>query len=153
MQLRLGSVIASLLIAASTPLLAKEARPSLDLSLPLDLLSGLDGSLTLSCGAPDDSDMLAMIGALQRRDLGGRWESRDDGGRIAASRRGDRFRLRVWEDKVKRLDLKMPWQVAECLFGGRDGGKVRVTVESLKAGSGVKFRLDGDGTRVDVSLD
>ena len=142
----------ALLLATTTPALVAETKSSFDLSIPLSLLAGADGAFTLTCDTSSEADTRRMISALQRKGSRGSWESHDDDGRVSASRRGDRFRLRVWEDGSKKFDLQMPWPVAECLFGGRNGETFEIAVASLKAAGGLRLVLEGELAEVGVSL-
>ena len=147
MTSRLTTALCALTLAAA-PAFAEKA--SIDLTLPLSMLSE-DSHITLSCDS-DDREKRDMIRTLSRRSRSS-WESHDDDSRVMASRRGDRFRLRAWEGGVRKFEMKMPWEVAECIFGGRDGETLAVDIDSIQADGGLHMLLAGDRGELGVSVD
>lgn len=121
---------------------------SVDISLPLQLLAGLGGTMTINCDSDVDSDTRAMMQALRRS---GRYESRDGDDRFSAWRLGDRFRLKA-VDGDGAFTLEMPWAAAECLFGGVPG-KRQIKLESLERSGGFELRLSGDDASIKVAVE
>ncbi len=146
---RLTTVLCALALAA-TPAMAD--KTSFDLSLPLSMLSGGDGRITLECNDTRDADTLEMMRTLSRRSRSS-WQSEDDDGRVSASRRGSKFRLRGWDDEAKTFDVKMPWKVAECLFGGRGGDTIEVDTDEIQAEGGFHMLLSGESAELGITVD
>jgi hypothetical protein len=131
---------------------ASKHGASVDISLPLQLLAGLGGTMTLNCDNDVDSDTRAMMQTLRRS---GRYESRDGDDRFTAWRLGDRFRLKAVDgdgDGDGAFTLEMPWAAAECLFGGVTG-KRQIKLESLERSGGFKLRMSGDDASIKVAVD
>jgi hypothetical protein len=123
---------------------------SVDISLPLQLLAGLGGTMTINCDSDVDSDTRAMMQALRRS---GRYESRDGDDRFTAWRLGDRLRLKAVDgDGDGTFTLEMPWAAAECLFGGTRGKK-QIKLESLESSGGFELRMSGGDASIKVAVD
>jgi hypothetical protein len=127
---------------------ASKHGASVDISLPLQLLAGLGGTMTIDCDNDVDSDTRAMMQALRRS---GRYESRDGDDRFTAWRLGDRFRLKA-VDGDGAFTLEMPWAAAECLFGGVKGRR-QIKLESLERSGGFELRMSGDDASIKVAVD
>ncbi len=142
----------ALIALLAVPGLASASKhgASVDISLPLQLLAGLGGTMTLDCNDDVDSDTRAMMQALRRS---GRYESRDGDDRFTAWRLGDRFRLKAVDgDGDGAFILEMPWAAAECLFGGVNG-KRQIKLESLGSKGGLELRMSGDDASIKVAVD
>ncbi len=138
------------LALAATPAMAD--KTTFDLSLPLSLLSGDDGRITLECNDSRDGDTREMMRALSRRSRSS-WQSEGNDGRVSASRRGAKFRLRAWSEGTKAFDVRMPWRVAECLFGGRGGQTVEVDTDDIQADGGFRMLLSGETAQLGLTVD
>jgi hypothetical protein len=147
------SLLITLCFALAQPLLADGSKPTLGISIPFGLLAGMDGSITLDCNSSNDSDTRAMIRSLQKKGRRGHYEFEEDGDRLVADRRGKQFRMTAWEDKERKLDLEMPWSVAECIFGGRAGDEIEIEISQLDDLGGFELRLAGDNAGIRVSVD
>lgn len=129
---------------------ASKHGASVDISLPLQLLAGLGGTVTIDCDNDVDSDTRAMLQALRRT---GHYKSREGDDRFTAWRLGDRFRLKAVDgDGDGAFTLEMPWAAAECLFGGVKG-KRTIKLESLERSGGFELRMSGEDASIKVAVD
>lgn len=129
---------------------ASKHGASVDISLPLQLLAGLGGTMTIDCDNDVDSDTRAMMQTLRRTS---RYESRDGDDRFTAWRLGDRFRLKAVDgDGDGAFTLEMPWAAAECLFGGVKG-KRQIKLESLERSGGFELRMSGEDASLKLAVD
>jgi hypothetical protein len=129
---------------------AGERKGSIDISLPLQLLTRLGGTITLDCDNDVDADTRAMIQTLRRTN---RYEKRDGDDRLTAWRFGDRFRMKAREgDGDGTFTLEMPWAAAECLFGGNPGTR-QIKMEALERSGGFELRMSGDDGQISVAVD
>lgn len=110
-------------------------------ALARSIVEGIVGD-ELHCGADLDSDFAAMLETLDRGGRGSRATLRDDDGELSARRSGRALKMRFSEvDGGGRLDITMPWAVAECLLDGSaslsaaDAGSIRVRVVGADGGS------------------
>jgi hypothetical protein len=130
-----------------------EGKLSIDVALPLSLLkaAGPDSNIKISCDG-DDADSVAMIASLRRQGRHGVVRGHDDDGRWKATRHGDRFELRAWnQDDHQRFYLAIPWRLAECILGD-GGGKDELTAHDL-FGHHYEVRFEGDGGQIRFTLD
>jgi hypothetical protein len=142
----------ALLVLLLVPGLASagERHASIDISLPLQLLTRLGGTMTLDCDNHVDADTRAMIQTLRRTN---RYEKRDGDDRLVAWRFGDRFRMKAMDgDGEGTFMLEMPWAAAECLFGGTSG-KRQIKLEALERTGGFELRMTGDDGQISVAVD
>ena len=116
-------------------------RVTVSKPLARSLLEGAIGA-EIECGADLDSDFAAMLRTLDREGRGSRVTVRDDDGVIAARRSGSSLRMDIRDaDGSGRLEVKMPWAVAECLLDGssslraKDADSIRVKVVGSEGGS------------------
>jgi hypothetical protein len=116
---------------------------SVSVSKPLarSLLEGAIGA-ELQCGAELDDEFASMLRTLDREGRGSRVTIRDEDGVITARRSGSSLRLDIRDaDGGGRLEVKMPWAVAECLLDGssnlspRDADSIRIKVAGSQGGS------------------
>lgn len=116
-------------------------------ALARSLLEGVMGS-NLECGTDLDSDFAAMLRTLDRGGRGSRATLRDGDGVLTARRSGRSLKL-DFDDKDDggRLEVKMPWAVAECLLDGsatlseKDAGSIKVKLVGSGGGS-FEFKVD-----------
>lgn len=115
-------------------------------SLARSILEGVVGA-DLKCGADIDDDFAAMLRELDREGRGGRAAIRDSDGVITARRSSRSLKLDIRDsDGGGRLEVKMPWAVAECLLDGsatltgQDAGSIRVKL------------VDSDGGRFEFKV-
>ena len=116
-------------------------------ALARSLLEGVVGA-NLECGADLDSDFATMLRELDRGGRGSRATIRDEDGVITARRSGRSLKIDFDDaDDGGRLEIKMPWAVAECLLDGsatlteKDAGSIRVKVVGSEGGS-FEFKVD-----------
>ena len=162
------SITTILILLATTPLVfgcsttSKKDSKSLSISeskngdglvvamseaLARSLLEGVVGA-ELECGADIDSDFAAMLRELDRGGRGSRATIRDEDGVITARRSGSSLKISFDDaDDGGRLEIKMPWAVAECLLDGsatlteKDAGSIRVKLVGSEGGS-FEFKVD-----------
>jgi len=116
-------------------------------ALARSLLEGVVGA-DLECGADIDSEFAAMLRELDRGGRGSRATIRDEDGVITARRSGRSLKIDFDDaDDGGRLEIKMPWAVAECLLDGsatlteKDAGSIRVKLVGSEGGS-FEFKVD-----------
>ena len=149
---RRSLALLALIALLAVPGLASASKhgATVDISLPLQLLAGLGGTMTLDCDNDVDGDTRAMMQSLRRT---GRYESREGDDRFTAWRLGDRFRLKAVDgDGDGAFTLEMPWVAAECLFGGIQG-KRTIKLESLERSGGFELRMSGEDASIKVAVD
>jgi len=102
----------------------------------------------LKCGADIDDEFAAMLRELDRGGRGSRATLRDDDGVITARRSGRSLKMDIRDSNDGgRLEVKMPWAVAECLLDGsatlieKDAGSIRVKLVGSDGGS-FEFKVD-----------
>ncbi len=110
-------------------------------------LQGVVGA-DLKCGADVDDEFAAMLRELDRGGRGSRASIRDEDGVITARRSGRSLKMEIRDsDGGGRLEVKMPWAVAECLLDGsatlteKDAGSIRVKLVGSGGGS-FEFKVD-----------
>jgi len=120
---------------------------SMSEALARSLLEGVVGA-DLKCGADIDDEFSAMLRELDRGGRGSRATIRDEDGVISARRSGRSLKMDIRDaDGGGRLEVKMPWAVAECLLDGsatmseKDAGAIRVKLIGSDGGS-FEFRVD-----------
>jgi len=129
---------------------AGERKGSIDISLPLQLLTRLGGTITLDCDNDVDADTRAMIQTLRRTN---RYEKRNGDDQLVAWRFGDRFRMKAKDGEGDgTFTLEMPWVAAECLFGGSPR-KRQIKMEALERSGGFELRMSGDDGQISVAVD
>ncbi len=116
-------------------------------SLARSLLEEVVGA-DLKCGAEIDDEFAAMLRKLDRGGRGSRATLRDDDSVITAHRSGRSLKMDIRDsDDGSRLEVKMPWAVAECLLDGsasltgKDAGSIRVKLVGSDGGS-FEFKID-----------
>jgi hypothetical protein len=109
--------------------------------LARSLLEGVIGA-DLECGADLDSDFAAMLRFLDQEGRGSRTTIRGEDGVVVARRSGRSLKMDVRDgDGGGRLEVKMPWAVAECLLDGsvslkaKDAGSIKVKVVGSEGGT------------------
>jgi hypothetical protein len=116
---------------------------TVSVSKPLarSLLEGAIGS-EMECGADLDVQVASILRALDREGNGSRVTVRDEDGVITARRSGSSLRMEFRDaDDGGRLELRMPWAVAECLLDGssslkaKDADSIRIKVIESEGGS------------------
>jgi len=102
----------------------------------------------LKCGADVDHEFAAMLRELDREGRGGRAAIRDDDGVMIARRSGRSLKMEIRDsDGGGRLEVKMPWAVAECLLDGsatlstKDAASIRVKLVGSDGGS-FEFKIE-----------
>jgi hypothetical protein len=110
-------------------------------ALARSLLEDVVGS-EIECGAELDDEFSAMLAELDREGRGGRATLRGDDGVLTARRSGSSLKMTFRAaDGEGRLEVRMPWAVAECLVDGsaslssRDAGRIEVRVVGADGGS------------------
>jgi len=116
-------------------------------SLARSLLTEVVGA-DLKCGSDLDDEFAAMLRELDRGGRGSRATLRDDDSVIIAHRSGRSLVMDIRDtDGGGRLEVEMPWAVAECLLDGsasisdKDAGSVKVKLVGADGGSFV-FKID-----------
>lgn len=116
-------------------------------ALARSLLQGVVGA-DLKCGADVDHEFAAMLRELDRGGRGSRASIRDEDGVITARRSGRSLEMEIRDSSGGgRLEVKMPWAVAECLLDGsatlteKDAGSIRVKLVGSEGGS-FEFKVD-----------
>lgn len=116
-------------------------------ALARSLLEGVVGA-DLKCGADVDDDFSAMLRELDRGGRGSRAKLHDGDGMITARRSGRSLKMDIRDaDGGGRLEVKMPWAVAECLLDGsatmtgKNTGSIRVRLVGADGGS-FEFRVE-----------
>ena len=142
-----------LCFAITQPTLAKDAKPTLGISIPFGLLAGMEGSVTLDCDSTEESDTRTMIRSLQKKGRRGHYQLEENGDRLEADRRGNHFHMTTWEAKERKLDLEMPWSVAECIFGGRPGDVIEIEISQLDTLGRFELSLAGETAGIRVSVE
>lgn len=106
-------------------------------ALARSAVEGLVGS-ELSCDGATDGQFVSLLQTLDRKGRGSRAHVETDDSMIRARRRSNTLRLDIRSlDDTGRIEIVMPWIVAECLLG-RD-----VTLDkSLRK---VKVKIEGSG--------
>lgn len=115
-------------------------------ALAMEVLAGAIGS-TLSCDGAVDSEFGSMLRTLDRGGRGARATLRDDDSVIEARRRANSLRLDIRDlEGAGRIEVVMPWAVAECLLGRDvtlDESARKVKVKIVGAGGGTfEFKID-----------
>jgi hypothetical protein len=110
-------------------------------SLARSLLEGVVGA-DLECGADLDDDFAGLLRELHRGGRGSKATLRDDDSVIRARRTGSSLKMKIDDlDDGARIEVKMPWAVAECLLDGRatlsadDAARIKVKVTGSDGGS------------------
>jgi hypothetical protein len=114
---------------------------AVSVALAESLLEEVIGS-EIECGAELDDEFAALLTELDREGRGGRATLRGDDGVLTARRSGSSVRMTFRSaDGGGRLEIRMPWAVAECLvdgsaaLGSRDAGRIEVKVVGADGGS------------------
>ena len=106
-------------------------------ALARSAVEGLIGS-ELSCDGATDGQFLEMLQTLDRKGRGSRAHVQTDDSVIRARRRSSTVKLDVRSlDDTGRIQIVMPWIVAECLLG-RD-----VTLDTSVRN--IKVKIEGSG--------
>ncbi|MCP4895571.1 MAG: hypothetical protein GY906_01245 [bacterium] len=85
-----------------------------------NLVKDLIGS-GVRCGGELDGELAVAISRLDNGSRSARYRLTDDDTTVLFRRRGSRWSVRVKPDDGGRLDIELPWAVAECLAGDGDG--------------------------------
>jgi hypothetical protein len=96
----------------------------------------------IACGADIDDDFAGLLRELEREGRSGRAAIRSDDGAVTARRSGSKLEMTVHDaDGGGRLEVRMPWTVAECLLDGSatlrsaDADSIRVRIVGGDGGS------------------
>lgn len=120
---------------------------SMSEGLALAILEGAIGS-DLECGSDIDGDFATLLHELDREGRGSKATLRDEDGVITARRSGSSLKMKIVDtDDGGRVEVKMPWAVAECMLDGSS------TLSSKDAGS-IKIKIvDADGGKFEFKVD
>lgn len=116
-------------------------------ALARSFLEGVMGGV-LECGTDLDADFAAMLRTLDRGGRGSRATIKNEDGVLTARRSGRSLKLDFDDlEDGGRLEVKMPWAVAECLLDGsatlseKDAGSIKVRLVGSEGGS-FEFKVD-----------
>jgi hypothetical protein len=97
----------------------------------------------LNCQGTIDPPLSTLLVKLERKGPHARATVRRDGDVLRAWRHGRRFRLVISGDGAGRVEIRMPWAVAECMLGRE------ATLREALASSGgrptLEVRIAGKG--------
>lgn len=116
-------------------------------ALARSLVEGMIGS-EIECGGDLDPEFAAVLRELDRGGRGSRASIRDENGDFSVRRSGSNLKMKIDDlDGGGRIEVKMPWAVAECLLDGsaklsaRDADSIRIKVIGSEGGS-FEFTVD-----------
>lgn len=116
-------------------------------ALARSMVEGMIGT-EIECGGDLDPDFASVLRDLDRRGRGSRASIGDGNGDFKLHRSGSSLKMKIDDfDGGGRIEVKMPWAVAECLLDGsaelsaRDADAIRVKVIGSEGGS-FEFAVD-----------
>jgi len=116
-------------------------------ALARSLVEGMIGA-EIECGGDLDSEFAGVLRELDRSGRGSRASLRDEDGIISLRRSGSSLKMKIDDlDGGGRIEVKMPWTVAECLLDGSaelsagDADSIRIKVTGSEGGS-FEFAVD-----------
>lgn len=117
-----------------------------------DLVQDLMNS-SIQCGDGVHGELGIALRELGRRGRSARLRVKRDDTTYLFRRRGSRWSVRIAPDHGGRVDIELPWEVAECLSGER-GDLTQALRTAQSASASIEIRTkSGERHRFSVSLD